>query len=114
MVSGYSATKKFLEEKPKWFQIVQETLEAAKKYGEFAGSWVLREVREKGEFYPLGPGLRTLAAFGILERTQTSRSGRRAYYVMPDLEGVEKALKENETLDLEHKVKKNRFGMPMS
>lgn len=104
MISGYSATKRLLEEKPKWFPIVFETLEAAKKYREFAGSWVLREIREKGEFYPLGPGLRTLAAFGILKRTETTRSGRRAYYIMSDPEGVERALKEVK------KVKKTRFG----
>jgi len=132
MVSGYSATKRLLEEKPKWFPIVFETLEAAKKYKEFAGSWVLRQIREKGEFYPLGPGLRTLAAYGILKRTETSRNGRRAYYIMPDPEDVERALKEfykgdmikvakesqlsgDETLKLSKevkKIKKSRFGNP--
>ncbi|NQT67056.1 MAG: hypothetical protein HQ569_05720 [Actinobacteria bacterium] len=130
MVSGYSATKRLLGEKPKWFPIVLETLGAAKKYEEFAGSWVLREVREKREFYPLGPGLRALAAFGILKRTETSRSGQRAYYVMPDPKGVERALKEvrgddvlkvskivkeeklsgDETIKLVKEVKKSRFG----
>lgn len=115
MVSGYSATKRLFEEKPGWSPIVSEALEASRKYGEFAGSWVVSEVREKGKNFLLGPGLRTLAAFGILERTQTSRSGRRAYYVMPDPEGVERALKEfnlsvNEKVKLEKEVKKSRFG----
>ncbi|MHB8280373.1 MAG: hypothetical protein ACYDIA_22385 [Candidatus Humimicrobiaceae bacterium] len=130
MISGYSAAKRLLEEKPKWFPIVLETLEAAKKYREFAGSWVLRKIKEKGEIYPLGPGLRTLVAFGILKRTETARSGRRAYYVMPDPNGVERALKEAykddvlkvskivkeeklsgaDTLKLVKEVKKNRFG----
>ena len=130
MVSGYSATKRLLGEKPKWFPIVLETLGAAKKYEEFAGSWVLREVREKKEFYPLGPGLRALVAFGILKRTETSRSGRRAYYVMPDPKGVERALKEvreddvlkvsklvkeeklsgDETIKPVKEVKKSRYG----
>lgn len=96
MVSSYGAVKKLLEEKPEWFPIVSEALKAALKYEEFAGSWVLREIREKGEFYPLGPGLRTLAAFGILKRTVTSRGGRRAYYIMPDPDGVQRALIEIE------------------
>ena len=115
MVSGYSVTKRLFEEKPGWSPVVSEALEAARKYGEFAGSWVLKEVREKGKNFPLGPGLRTLAAFGILERTKTSRSGRRAFYVMPDPEGVERALIEfdlsgNEKVKLEKEVKKSRFG----
>ncbi|MHB8277882.1 MAG: hypothetical protein ACYDIA_09545 [Candidatus Humimicrobiaceae bacterium] len=130
MISGYSAAKRLLEEKPKWFPIVLETLEAAKKYREFAGSWVLRKIKEKGEIYPLGPGLRTFVAFGILKRTETAGSGRRAYYVMLDPEGVERALKEAykdemlkvsktvkeeklsgaDTLKLVKEVKKNRFG----
>lgn len=40
------------------------------------------------------PGLRTLVAYGILSRKGTAKGGRRAYYSMPDLEGVEKALRE--------------------
>jgi len=94
MISGYGATKRLLDEKPKWLPIVIEALDAAKKYREFAGSWVVKEIREKGEIFPFGPGLKTLAAFGILKKTQTSRSGRQAHYIMPDPEGVEKALKD--------------------
>lgn len=71
-----------------------ETLAAAKKYKEFAGCWVLKKIKEKREFYPVGPGLKKLAAYGILKRTETTRSGRRAYYIMPDPEGVGRALKE--------------------
>jgi len=94
MISGYSATKRLLEEKPEWYPTLLETLAAAKKYKEFAGCWVLKIVKEKREFYPAGPGLKKLAAYGILKRTETTRNGRRAYYVMQDPEGVEKALKE--------------------
>ena len=104
MVSGYSAAKKLMEEKPEWYPIVSESLKAAKKYGEFAGSWVVKEIREKGETFPFGPGLKTLAAIGILKRTETTRSGRRAYYIMPDPEGVERALGEVK------KIRKTRFG----
>ena len=93
MVSSYGAVKKLLEEKPEWFPIVSEALKAALKYEEFAGSWVLRGVKEKA--LP-GPGLRTLAAFGILKRTVTSRGGRRAYYIMPNPDGVQRALIEIE------------------
>lgn len=94
MTSGYSGTKRLLEKKPEWFPVVKESLEASKKYREFAGKWILENLREKKKDYPIGPGLKTLSAFGILKRTNTSRGGRRAYYVMPDPSGVEKALKE--------------------
>ena len=68
--------------------------------GDFAGSWVLRELgRLSGRTGPVvtgdpswRPGLRRLSAFGLIEKTGTARGGRRAYYRMPDREEVERAL----------------------
>lgn len=91
---SYSGVKRLAEERPDWIPIVKECLECAQKYKEFAGSWVLRSLEEKIKKKVWKPGLRTLTAFGILKRTKTRRGGRRAYYIMPDIEGTKKALQE--------------------
>lgn len=91
---SYAGVKKLAEERPDWVPIIKECFECARKYKEFAGSWVLNSLEEKTKVRVWKPGLRTLVAYGILERTKTSRGGRRAYYIMPDLEGVKKALQE--------------------
>lgn len=90
---SYSGVKRLAKEHPKWIPIVEECLECAKKYVEFAGSWVLNGVKKK-KGIKWFPGLRTLAAYGILKRTDVTRGGRRAYYIMPDIEGTKKALQE--------------------
>jgi hypothetical protein len=92
MSIGYNGVKRLAKERPNWLPIVEECLKCAKEYGKFAGSWVLNGVKKKGIKW--FPGLRTLSAYGILKHTETTRSGRRAYYVMSDPEGVEKVLKE--------------------
>ena len=93
--SGYSAVKRLKAEQPRWLPIVEASLEIARELGEFAGSWVLNKVKEKGINW--FPNLRTLTSYGILKRTDTARGGRRAYYIMPDPDGVEKALSEINT-----------------
>ena len=40
------------------------------------------------------PGLRLLSSLGLIEKTDTARGGRRAYYRTPDREAVERALEE--------------------
>jgi len=91
---SYAGVKRLAEERPDWIPIVKECLECAQKYKEFAGSWVLRGLEEKTKKKVWKPGLRTLVAYGILKKIDTSRSGRRAYYIIPDPEGVSKALQE--------------------
>ena len=91
---SYDGVKRLSEERPDWIPIVMECLECAQKYNKFAGSWVLSGLAEKRKKKVWKPGLRTLAAYGILEKVTTSRGGRRAYYIMPDLEGAKKALVE--------------------
>lgn len=96
MKDGYSATIQLAEQQPeftdgvgnicKWLDVVKDCYEMTQKTNEFAGAWIAN----KGWF----PSLRTLVKYGILEKTDTSRGGRRAYYIMPDRDGVGKALKE--------------------
>ncbi len=52
---------------------------------DFAGRWVLGGVPVLN--------LRTLSAKGILEKVGSSRGGHRAYYRMPDPDGVGQALR---------------------
>ncbi len=91
---SYACVKRLSEERPDWIPIVKECLECSQKYEEFAGSWVLSGLAEKRKEKVWKPGLRTLVAYGILEKVLTSRGGRRAYYIMPDPEGTKKALQE--------------------
>jgi len=58
MISGYSAVKKLLEERPEWLLIIKEAIEIAKRYREFAGSWVFRRVRKNKNYFPSGSGLK--------------------------------------------------------
>ena len=91
---SYHGVKRLSEERPDWIPIVMECLECAQKYNRFAGSWVLSGIAEKRKEIVWKPGLRTLVAYGILKKVDTSRGGRRAYYIMPDQEGAKKALDE--------------------
>lgn len=91
--NGYIGVKRLTREKPDWLPILDACLEEAKAVnGDFAGAWVLQKAKTKGIKW--FPNLRILVSYGILQRTDVSRGGRRAYYLMPDIEGVEKALKE--------------------
>jgi len=92
-MGAYNAVKRLAREHQNWLPIVQACLEEAKDTkGEFAGAWVLSKAKEKGITW--FPGLRILVRYGILKHEDTTRGGRRAYYTMPDCEGVEKALQE--------------------
>lgn len=98
MSSGYDAVKRLARERPDWLPITEVCLEEAKETkGEFAGAWVLARAKKKGvtEWFP---NLRLLVGYGVLERKDTTRGGRRAYYRMSDVEGVEKALRELRSL----------------
>ncbi len=96
---GYLAVIRLSQEYPDWLPVVKICLEKAKTIkGDFAGSWILSEFKQRGLSYQGNkdwfPNLRTLVSCGILQKTHTSRAGRRAYYLIPDVEGVEKALNE--------------------
>lgn len=65
-------------------------------------AWVLERSSKRGIRW--FPNLRLLVSYGILKHEDTTRGGRRAYYTMPDPEGVEKALRELELLGGQPKV----------
>ena len=90
---GYLAVHRLAKEYPKWIPVIRACLREAKRVkGDFAGAWVLQEAKKEGIKW--FPNLRILASYGILQRTDVTRAGRRAYYIMPDIEGVEIALNE--------------------
>jgi hypothetical protein len=73
-----------------WLKVVRGCYEEAKRLEgkSFAGAWIVDRVGWV-------PCLRMLEKYGILRKEgETVRGGRRAYWVMADIEGVEKALRE--------------------
>lgn len=88
MLSAYDGVKMLAKEHPDWLRVVKGCYEIAAKYDKFAGAWVVDEI---GWF----PSLRLLAKYGVLvKQGESTRGGRRAYYSMPDREGVGMALRE--------------------
>lgn len=97
---------RLLNEYPEERLLLRAACEEARRCqpGDFAGSWVLQELNHmsgRSGRVATGdpswrPGLRRLSAYGIIEKTDTARGGRRAYYRMPDREAVEEALAEIE------------------
>ena len=79
MAIGYNGVKRLAKEQPNWLPIVKECLACAEKYEEFAGSWVLNEVKKIGIKW--FPGLRTLTSYGILERTETTSAVSQKNYI---------------------------------
>jgi len=83
-------------EHPEWLPVLEAAVAVAagvEGHGdEFAGSWVVDELARR-ESRRWIPNLRILVSYGLLEKSGPStRGGRRAYYRMPDRQGVEKAL----------------------
>jgi hypothetical protein len=87
-------------EKPDWIPVLRAAVAVAARVddygGQFAGSWVLDEwAREAKPDLAWKPGLRTLAAYGLIEKVGAStRGGRRAYYRMPERAAINDALNE--------------------
>ncbi len=96
-IGGYVATKRFIRDHPTWLPILMAAIKEAKRTEEhgFAGAWVLQEAQETDDVKWI-PNLRPLVSAGILQRTEISRGGKRAYYIMLDVQGVERAAKEAE------------------
>jgi hypothetical protein len=87
-------------EMPDWIPILRAAVTVAERVepygGQFAGSWVLQEwARTFKPDVAWKPGLRTLAAYELIEKVgDSTRGGRRAYYRLKDRAGVDEALKE--------------------
>ena len=86
--SSYTAVKILAREHPDWLPIVRACYDEAAEAQEFAGAWISKRL---GHWFP---SLRLLVRYGILTKIETTRGGRRAYYHMPDREGVGEALQE--------------------
>src|SRR5215470_15481562 len=91
------AVMRLASERPEWLPALRAACASARKAesygGEFAGSWVVSELEQLTGQRTWLPGLRTLAVYGLLEKSGVStRGGRRAYYRMPDRPGVELGL----------------------
>ena len=93
------SVRRLAQEQPHWVPVLRAACIQAKVAepfgGEFAGIYVVQEVvRMAGQRVHV-PGLRILVTYGLLEKCgESTRGGRRAYYRMPDREGVETALRE--------------------
>jgi hypothetical protein len=84
-------------EHPDWVPVLRAACTQARKSepygGQFAGRWVLQELQQQTGLPQWQPGLRRLVSYGLLEKVgESTRGGRRAYYRMPDADGVEQAL----------------------
>lgn len=93
---GYTATQRFLKRHPgvEWplvLRICPDETEV-RKDKEFSGHAVLEKARGMG--VESVRNLRSLCTAGILQKTEGSRGGHRAYYSMIDPEGVRRALRE--------------------
>jgi len=103
MSVGYDGVMRLQDEQPEWLPIVKLCYDMAREGHQFAGSWVIYRAGELGLspvikiFQPNGywlPSLKLLVRYGILKHEFSTRQKRRAYYSMPDREGVGKALGE--------------------
>jgi len=96
ITSSDEAVRRLAHEHPEWMPVLEAAVAVAERTeahgGEFAGAWVLDEVRARGgpSWFP---NLRILASHGLVEKSGAStRGGRRAYYRMPDRAGVARAI----------------------
>lgn len=91
-ISGYKAVNRLAHERPELLPVVRVCLDMAKTTdNDFAGKWVLKKFRDTDIKLS---NLRSISSFGIIVKVGSARGGTRAYYSMPDIEGVETALKE--------------------
>lgn len=91
-ISGYKAVKRLAHERPELLPIVRVCFDMAKTTdNDFAGKWVLKKFVDTDIKLS---NLRSISSFGIIVKTGSARGGTRAYYSMPDIKGVEKALDE--------------------
>lgn len=94
--NGYNSTIELLKDYPEWRPVVKAALEETKslKTSRVAGAWILNRAKRNGVHWI--PNFRKLVSYGILQKEgESTQGGRRSYYSMPDIQGVEKALKES-------------------
>jgi hypothetical protein len=115
-LSTFRAVLELKVERPEWIPVLQAACAVARDHeqygGEFAGAWVLWKLQEVTGRPQWRPGLRTLVAYGLIEKTDSARGGRRAYYRMRDRPGVESALQELEERDRQPGTNEAASPMP--
>lgn len=96
LTSADESVRRLSHEHPEWMPVLEAAVAVAERSeahgGEFAGAWVLDEVRLQGgpNWFP---NLRILASHGLVKKSGVStKGGRRAYYRMPDRSDIEKAI----------------------
>lgn len=93
------ATRRLAAERPHWVPVVRAACAEARRAkpygGRFAGSWVLKELERESGHPAWRPGLVVLVKYGVLQKSgESTRGGKRSYYCMPEVDAVEKALRE--------------------
>lgn len=93
----FDAVMQLATDRPDWIPVLRAACATAKQAepytGLFAGKYVLDELRKQTGVAEWRPNLRLIASYGLLEKVgESTRGGNRAYYRMPDREGVEQAL----------------------
>ena len=82
-----SPVRQLALENPHWLPVLESSYQLAlRTNNRFCGAWVYTRL---GRWFP---SLRPLARYGILEKIDSSRRGKRAYYRMVDLEDVHSQL----------------------
>jgi hypothetical protein len=88
------------KERPEWLAVLEAALVVAERCapygGEFAGAWVLQELKQQAGHPIWLPNLRVLISYGFLEKAgESTRGGRRAYYRFTDRETIGRVLAEH-------------------
>jgi hypothetical protein len=96
---GYRAVMRLAEERPELVALavaVAAQAAAAEPWGgEFPGAWALERLPRGQRPEHLNRGLRTLVAYGVLEKaSRTGSSARPAFYRVPDPADVRRGLEE--------------------
>lgn len=87
-------------ERPQWLPVLEAALVVAERCeaygGEFAGAWVLEELKQQTGHPVWLPNLRVLITYGFLEKAgESTRGGRRAYYRFTNRKTVGSVLAEH-------------------
>jgi hypothetical protein len=99
--SAHQRVMELWHDHPDWVPILEAACAVAERVGpdgEFAGRWVLQEYATRTGRTGVDawkPGLRRLAAYGLIQKSgESTRGGKRAYYRMQDREEIERTVAE--------------------
>jgi hypothetical protein len=100
MGQALRAVASLSKERPEWLPVLEAALVVADRCepfgGEFAGAWVLEELKQQTGHEIWLPNLRVLISYGFLEKAgESTRGGRRAYYRFADKQTVRQVLAEH-------------------